>query len=103
MYAEELSGFFMNQGMSTMRAYQFDRSCSGFIGRKSLAADFTLILDVPTVVVVYKLVWGIAYKTDDIFGDGVAILALDWSGLRGSIISTSSIPVETASLVCGMF
>ena len=79
MYAEKLPVFLRNKGMSTMRAHQSDRSCSGFTRSKSLTAGFALILAVSTIVVVYKVMRGTAHRTDDIFGDGFPIPSLDWS------------------------
>ena len=62
-----------------MRAHQSERSCRVFTRRKSLTADFALILAVATIVIVYEVVRGTAHWTDDIFWDGFTIAALDWS------------------------
>ena len=79
MDAEKLPVFFRNHGMTTMRADQSDRSCSVFTRRKSVTADFALKLTVAAIVVVYKMVRGTAYRTEDILGDGFTIPTLDRS------------------------
>ena len=98
MDAEELPVFLRDQGVTTMRAHQSERSCRVFTRRKSLTADFALILAVATIVIVYEVVRGTAHWTDDIFWDGFIIAALDWSE-GGFRISIDSIREGSASPV----
>ena len=78
MYAEELTVFFWNEGISTVRTGKAERCCDDFAGGEGLTTDFTLVLTVTTVIVVDVVMWGATQRTDDILRNGFTIAALNW-------------------------
>ena len=58
MYAEELTVFLGNEGISAVRAGKAKRCCNDFAGTEGLTADFALILTVTAIVVIDEMVWG---------------------------------------------
>lgn len=69
---------FPGEGMTAVRAYQARRHCCEIAGRESLSADFALVLAVTAVVIIDKEMRGTTQRTEDILGDGFAVLSLNW-------------------------
>lgn len=77
MYTEEPAVFLSSGCIATMRTCKPERCCNNFTGTEGLAADFALILAITAIVVIDVMVGCPAQGTDGIFGNGLAIAALD--------------------------
>ena len=57
MYAEELTVFLGNEGISAVRAGKAKGCCYEFTGTEGLPADFALVLTVAAIVVIDVVMW----------------------------------------------
>ena len=78
MYAEELTVFFGDEGVSAVRTGKAKRCCNDFTGAEGLTTDFTLVLTVTSIIVVYVVMWSPTQRADGIFRNGFTITALNW-------------------------
>lgn len=77
MYAEELTIFFGNEGISAVRTGKAKRCCNDFAGAEGLSTDFALILTVAPIIVVNVMMRSPTQRADGIFRNGFTIAALN--------------------------